>query len=76
MNLIYLEEIELNFCGLNRNIKRNIQTRADEEVNNIGQDHEDSKIEFDLDGGFSSNFNENNNDSGLNEIELNRKSNK
>ena len=30
--LVYLEIIELNFCGLNENIKRNIQIRAANEM--------------------------------------------
>ena len=29
----FLEIIELNFCGLNRNLKRNIINRANEEAN-------------------------------------------
>ena len=31
--LVFLEIIELNFCGLNKNIKRNIQKRAKEDTN-------------------------------------------
>ena len=31
--LIYLEIIELNFCGLNKNTKRKIQIRANNEMN-------------------------------------------
>ena len=29
--MVYLEIIELNFCGLNYNLKRKISERADEE---------------------------------------------
>jgi len=32
MILVFLEIIELNFCGLNENVKRNIKDRADEEI--------------------------------------------
>ena len=31
--LVYLEIIELNFCGLNLNIRKNIEKRADNEIN-------------------------------------------
>ena len=31
--LVFLEIIELNFCGLNKNIKRNIRGRAKEDTN-------------------------------------------
>ena len=31
-SLIYLELIELRFCGLNKNIKRNIRKRGDNEI--------------------------------------------
>ena len=30
--LIFLEKLELNFCGLNKNLKKNIQNRADIEM--------------------------------------------
>ena len=30
--MVYLEIIELNFCGLNKNVKRNIQKRGDEDM--------------------------------------------
>ena len=32
MILVFLEIIELNFCGLNENVKRKIKDRADDEV--------------------------------------------
>ena len=32
--LIYLEIIQLNFCNLNKNTKRNIEERMIEEINN------------------------------------------
>jgi hypothetical protein len=69
MHLIYNEIIELNFCGLSENIKTNIQKRAEEDLN-MGNNNEDLKIKFELEGGFSSNLDENR-DSEVNENELN-----
>ena len=46
--MIYLEIIELNFCGLNKNTKRNIQKRVQEEM--LNQERvsklEDDEVEF------------------------------
>ena len=36
--LVYLEIIELNFCGLNKNTKRNIDLRAKEDLLDVGRD--------------------------------------
>ena len=36
--LIYLEILELNFCGLNKNTKRNIDLRAKEDLLDEGRD--------------------------------------
>ena len=40
---IYLEIIELRFCGLNRNLKRNISIRAISENFILMEDKQDSK---------------------------------
>ena len=40
--MIYLEIIEMNFCGLNKNTKRNIQIRSDNEL--LKQDDRDFSI--------------------------------
>jgi hypothetical protein len=40
--MIYLEIIEINFCGLNKNTKRNIQIRSDNEL--LKQDDRDFSI--------------------------------
>ena len=75
MYFIYLEIIELNFCGLNKYIKHNIQSRAIDEYKDIEKEEKqenDLKVKFDLDGGFTSNFN-NENDSEDKEVELNLK---
>lgn len=54
--LIFLEKIELNFCGLNKNLKKNIQKRADIEM----QDSliEDEKIinSFEVNNNYIVNF--------------------
>jgi len=52
MNLVYLEVIELNCCGLNKNIKRKIQKRAD-------KDNENQELYCDLKDDFSPKFIEN-----------------
>jgi len=52
MNLIYLEVIELNFCELNKNVKRKIQKRGD-------IDNEDLKLGFNLKDDFLLNSNDN-----------------
>ena len=46
--MIYLEIIELNFCGLNKNTKRNIQKRVQEEMLNQERPSnlDDDKVEF------------------------------
>ena len=43
--LFYLEILELNFCGLNKNPKRNIQLR--ERMENLDKDRKESDIEVD-----------------------------
>ena len=43
--LFYLEILELNFCGLNKNTKRNIQLR--ERMENLDKDRKESDIEVD-----------------------------
>jgi len=74
MNLIFLEIIELNFCGLSKNIKKNIQRRASVEIDNI-ENNEDSMLYDGFEDEFSPNFKQNKN-SEVNEVELNRKNNK
>lgn len=45
--MIYLEIIELNFCGLNKNTKRNIQKRVQEEMlNQERPSNLDDEVEF------------------------------
>ena len=46
--MIYLEIIELNFCGLNKNTKRNIQKRVQEEMLNQERPSnlDDDEVEF------------------------------
>ena len=46
--MIYLEIIELNFCGLNKNTKRNIQKRVQEEMLNQERPSnlDDNEVEF------------------------------
>ena len=70
LHLIFLEIIELNFCNLSNNIKRNIQDRADSEFNDLMIDNKELKIKLDLDDVASSNYKENI-DSGINEKEIN-----
>ena len=41
MYLVYLEIIELNFCGLSENIKNNIQNRAIDEYKEIGKEEKE-----------------------------------
>lgn len=75
MYFVYLEIIELNFCGLNKYIKNNIQRRAIDEYKDIEKEEageHELKINFDLDGGFTSNF-DNENDSDEKKEELNLK---
>ena len=43
--LVFLELLELNFCGLNKNTKRSIRKRADDDISNEVQ-HCESKIEL------------------------------
>ena len=43
--IIYLEIIELKFCGLNRNIKKNIQKRASTDANDNNEDNSNSDSE-------------------------------
>ena len=70
LHFIFLEIIELNFCNLSNNIKRNIQDRADSEFNDLMIDNKELKIKLDLDDVASSNYKENI-DSGINEKEIN-----
>jgi len=58
MHFIYLEMIELNFCGLSKNIKKNINDRAFKEFSEIEEEEKNINVNFDLDGGYTSNFNE------------------
>ena len=46
MTLVFLEIIELKFCGLNQNIKRNIEMRAIEDsVNSMKKENESLEID-------------------------------
>ena len=69
MHFVYLEMVELNFCGLSQNIKRNIKDRASKEYNEIDEEQKNLDVNFDLDGGYTSNFNET--DLELKKMELN-----
>jgi len=69
MYFVYLEMIELNFCGLSKNIKKNIQNRASNEFSEIEEEINNLEVNFDLDGGFTSSFNEKNDEEK--KIELN-----
>ena len=71
LHFIFLEKIELNFCNLSDNIKRNIQDRADDEFNDLTIDNKELKIKLDLDDVASSNYKENI-DSEINEKEINQ----
>jgi len=75
MYFVYLEIIELNFCGLNKYIKNNIQSRAIDEYKDIekeGKGENDLKFSFELDGGFTYNFgNENDSEDKKEELNLN-----
>ena len=44
VTLVFLEIIELNFCGLNKNIKKNIQIRALEDSYEQFNKEEDKKV--------------------------------
>ena len=44
---IFVEIIELNFCELNKNLRRFIDSRAETEINNIGEISDSSDIEDD-----------------------------
>ena len=48
--MIYLEIIELNFCSLNRNTKRNIQQRVEEEM--VLQERQSTFEEVEVSGGY------------------------
>jgi len=74
LNLIFLEVIELNFCNLSDNIKKNIQARADDEFNNLINNDEELKTKLDLDDVASSNYKDYI-DSEINEKEINGKNN-
>ena len=43
--LVFIETIELNFCGLNRNLKKNIMFRAGNEVESIYKQEKESESE-------------------------------
>ena len=43
--LVYLEILELNFCGLNKNVKRNVDKRGIAEL--LGNDGRDSTLGLD-----------------------------
>ena len=51
--LLYLEIIELNFCGLNKNTRRNISERSASEFCDIDRISEVSDIELDKDYEFN-----------------------
>jgi len=42
---VYLEILELNFCGLNKNVKRNVDKRGIDEL--LGNDGRDSTLGLD-----------------------------
>ena len=44
--MIYLEIIELNFCGLNYNLRKNIRNRSEEDIQKIIDDQDESLIEY------------------------------
>jgi len=77
--LIYLEIIELNFCGLNKNTKRNIRERGLSEIllgkKNNGDNDTDNQgiIYVNQEYYFDENINENDNDGST--VELNSKQN-
>jgi len=41
-----LEIIELNFCGLNYNLRKNIRIRSEEDIQEIYDDQDESLIEY------------------------------
>ena len=43
--LVYLEIVELNFCGLNQNLKRFIRNRADRDINLIYESNIDENTD-------------------------------
>ena len=49
--LIYLEIIELNFCGLSTNIKRNIISKGENESNQLNNDKKEAIDEEEDDEG-------------------------
>lgn len=46
--MIFLEILELNFCGLNKNSKKNIQIRAISEMNDLDKDDDIDRSETDI----------------------------
>ena len=44
MSLIFNEIIEINFCGLSDNTKRNIILRAEKEILMLGKNERESKV--------------------------------
>ena len=49
MSLIFLESIELKCCGLNKNLKKNIEQRAIEDINSPFEDKDKNILEIDYD---------------------------
>ena len=73
--LIYLEIIELNFCNLNKNTKRNIELRGILDLS--GENGRDSTVDtgnLDINNDYLIEFRENNNGQTENIIEMNIKS--
>ena len=54
--LIFLEKIELNFCGLNKNLKKNIQKRADIEMQDSLIEDEIKINSFEVNNNYIVNF--------------------
>ena len=43
--LVFVEMVELNFCGLNQNLKRFIRNRADRDINLIYESNTDENVD-------------------------------
>ena len=70
MYLIFLEIIELNFCGLNTYIKRNIKRRALKD--SLNEDYTDSYLDDNCEGKYSDLYNEGDvDDNNIKQNELN-----
>ena len=50
MLLIYTEIIELNFCGLEKNTRKNIAERADKTSDNSNDSNDQSGLDINSDG--------------------------